>query len=185
MPRHPPDPETLRRCLEGDQQAWRALVDHYAGFVYTLARRCGLDETACDDVAQVVFAILVRKLGTVQSESSLAAWLATTTRREAWRLKRRLSRLRNREMPLETEMPDAQVFAQDFELRQMVHWGLDRLDPRCRELLRRLYLSGEPQDYETVAEALGLAVGSVGPIRQRCLAKLADHLRGLPGFSDS
>jgi DNA-directed RNA polymerase specialized sigma24 family protein len=46
-----------------------------------------------------------------------------------------------------------------------------QLNERCQRLLRVLSASPPPR-YETVSEALGLPIGSIGPTRGRCLDKL-------------
>lgn len=38
-------------------------------------------------------------------------------------------------------------------------------------------------DYAAVAEALGMPIGSIGPTRGRCLAKLREMLLADPGWS--
>ena len=48
---------------------------------------------------------------------------------------------------------------------------IESLSERCRSLLRVVAFSDRP-DYASVAQALGMPVGSIGPTRGRCLAKL-------------
>ena len=48
---------------------------------------------------------------------------------------------------------------------------IETLSERCRSLLRVVAFSDRP-DYASVAQALGMPVGSIGPTRGRCLAKL-------------
>ena len=45
------------------------------------------------------------------------------------------------------------------------------LPERCKSLLRAIAFAEKP-DYASVALALGMPVGSIGPTRGRCLAKL-------------
>ena len=59
-----------------------------------------------------------------------------------------------------------------------------RLPDRCRTLLRILAQAGRP-DYAAVAEALGMPIGSIGPTRGRCLAKLREMLLADPGWRES
>jgi hypothetical protein len=57
---------------------------------------------------------------------------------------------------------------------------LEQLGPACRTLLRALFFEGSKPDYQGVADRLGVAVGSIGPTRARCLAKLAEIYTGRP-----
>jgi DNA-directed RNA polymerase specialized sigma24 family protein len=52
---------------------------------------------------------------------------------------------------------------------------LNALSDRCRRLLRVLAAS-PPPSYAEVSQALGMAVGSIGPIRARCLAQLREAM---------
>ena len=54
---------------------------------------------------------------------------------------------------------------------QKLYRAVLQLSDRCQQLLRVLAASPPPR-YETVSEALGLPVGSIGPTRGRCLDKL-------------
>jgi len=49
--------------------------------------------------------------------------------------------------------------------------AIGRLPKRCQDLLRIIAFAPRP-DYTAVAAALGMRVGSIGPTRGRCLAKL-------------
>ncbi len=176
MSHEPSDRDLVAACLTGDQRSWKALVDRYAGLVYAVARRAGLSNEACDDLAQVVFTILSRKLSKINDIQTLPAWLGTTAQREAWRLKRRVSELDKREVGLADDFAADPAFQHEVDLRQRVEWGLAQLDPRCRELLRTLFLTDPEPSYEEAAAKLGLAPGSMGPLRRRCLGRLAEIL---------
>ena len=49
--------------------------------------------------------------------------------------------------------------------------AVQRLPERCQALLRVIAFAAKP-DYALIARSLGMPVGSIGPTRGRCLAKL-------------
>ena len=51
-----------------------------------------------------------------------------------------------------------------------------QLSPRCREMVRLLFYENPPLPYAEVAQRMGLATGSIGFIRGRCLKKLQQLL---------
>lgn len=180
----PEPPRLLERCRNGDQAAWARLVDQYAGLVFSIARKQGLPRELCDDVAQIVFATLARQVGNIRDEASLPGWLGTVARRESWRAKRGLARRRGEELPLSETLA-----AEDAELRRaeqilQVRTLLRRLDGNCRALLEALFLVDPEPTYEEVAQQVGIPIGSIGPTRRRCLAKLLDRMRGEERFAD-
>lgn len=164
--------DILSRCLDGDQRAWSTLVDRYSGLVYSIPRRAGLPPDVCDDVAQVVFSVLARRLSAVRNEASLAGWLSTVARRESWRARKRLGRRQSAEVALEDNVAAENDELQRLEQQLHIRWAFDALDLRCRNLLTELFLAPTAPSYEEVAGRLGIAVGSIGPTRRRCLSEL-------------
>jgi DNA-directed RNA polymerase specialized sigma24 family protein len=63
----------------------------------------------------------------------------------------------------------------------MVREATAQLPPRCRELVDLLFYQEPPLAYAEVARRLGLASGSIGFIRGRCLKRLRKVLEGM-GF---
>jgi RNA polymerase sigma factor (sigma-70 family) len=189
---HGDDVEKLvSRCLERDQRAWSALIDRYAGLVYAIARGHRLSAEACDDVAQTVFANLARSLGQVREPAALAAWLSSATRRECWKVVRTRQRERAKLQGLAGERGLDASGEQSHEMDGQAVEGVERahalamamkeLGERCRELLRALFGSTSEPDYAQISANLGLPIGSIGPTRQRCLAKLAQLLSEAKG----
>jgi RNA polymerase sigma factor (sigma-70 family) len=169
----------LEAAARGSQEAWDLLVDRYNRLVWSIARSFRLSDADAADVCQTTWLRLVERLSTIADPDRLAGWLATTTRREAIRVLHK----QDREAPLldgvdeidedEQHNPEAQAIVRD-EYREL--WNaFAALSERCRILLRVLAVS--PLDsYAQVAKALGMAVGSIGPTRARCLDRLRAHL---------
>jgi RNA polymerase sigma factor (sigma-70 family) len=55
---------------------------------------------------------------------------------------------------------------------------LTEIPPRCRRLIQMLFFEEPALPYADIAKTLGIATGSIGFIRQRCLEKLRKHLIG-------
>lgn len=175
------DPDLIARCLAGDQTAWTELVGRYHRLVFTVARRAGLSREDAEDTFQVVFTTLYRRLGGLHNQERLAAWLITTTHREAIRVRRRLTPQDElREETATGEEPIEDLVERETQ-RQTVREAMAALDDRCASLLRALFLETD-QSYMGIAERLGVAVGSIGPTRARCLARLRALLNAR-GFS--
>jgi len=59
------------------------------------------------------------------------------------------------------------------EQEQVVRDVVEQLPPRCADLVRMLFFEQPPLPYAEVARRLGLATGSIGFIRGRCLCGCA------------
>ena len=69
----------------------------------------------------------------------------------------------------------------ELEREQMLRDATMRLPPRCQEMIRLLFYTDPPLPYREDARRLGLATGSIGFIRGRCLQRLQKTLKGM-GF---
>src|SRR5262245_29361707 len=176
------DRELIAAAVEGDGRAWSGIVDRYKRLVYSIPRRYSIPPDACEDIFQDVFTILLKNLAKVRDSESITKWLIVTTQRECWRWTRRNSRSREGGPTIRPEA-DAESVPDEVMLRwerqHLVRRAVEELGGRCRRLLEGLYLSTPPKDYEELSRELGIAVGSIGPTRRRCLAKLAALLDGV------
>lgn len=163
-------------AARGDERAWRQLVHRYKRLVYSIPRSYRLSDDACDDVFQNVFTALIRELPKLADPRALPKWLITTTNRECWRLGRKRT---PDELQTDLAAPGEELHPSaiaEWEAKSTLDQALISLGGRCERLLRLLYLTPNQMPYERVSEELGMPVGSIGPTRSRCLAKLADLL---------
>jgi RNA polymerase sigma factor (sigma-70 family) len=178
--------ELVCAAAGGDERAWVELVRRYTPLVLSVIRSYGLDRADAADVNQTVWLRLVEHLDRLRERepAALAAWLATTARRECYRL----LRVGRRTQPFDPyddspgarggvpQLVDFSSPDEDLlraERRQALRDGFGQLPPRCRDLLA-LLAADPPASYQEIGERLGMPVGSVGPTQARCLRKLRD-----------
>ncbi|SDD30483.1 RNA polymerase sigma factor [Auraticoccus monumenti] len=168
---------------EGDVAQMDELVELLTGLLWHTARGAGLDERAAQDVVQTAWLRLVEHADSVADPQAVLGWLLSTVRRESWRVARTtLPAVEPDETrPDEAPHPDQQVETGD-QLR-LLWQHVQALPPRCRALLRVIAFAERP-DYARVAAALGMPVGSIGPTRGRCLARLRTALAGDERWAD-
>jgi len=168
--------ELVLRAGDGDRQAWESLVDMYAGMIFSIARSHRLSEADATDVSQTTWLRLLENLSRLNDPSRVGAWLATTARRESLRV----IGVAARQLPTAdvTELEprirndvgvDAALLAAERDDR--VRYALAQLPPRWATML--MLLSGDDAlSYQELSERLDMPIGSIGPTRARCLAKL-------------
>lgn len=177
--------DLLAAAREGSEDALGQMVTELSPLLWQVARAAGLSSGDAEDVLQTTWMRLVAHLGDIHDSTALTSWLVTTTKREAWRV----SAEGRRQLPADqesfAELPDQgpgseeQVITEDQ--RRVLWAAIGQLSRRCQELLRIIAFAPRP-DYTAVAAALGMPVGSIGPTRGRCLAKLRVLLvSGSPG----
>lgn len=175
------------RYLDGDPLAMPELVGMLTPILWHTARGLGLDQPAAEDAVQTSWMQLVRNAASIHDAQSVMQWLLVCTRREGWRMSganRKVvvtdftepgqdgaaDQLRQSEWD---QQPEDQAIA--HEVSTTLWDAVRQLPPRCAFLLRVIAFADRP-DYSSVAKALGMPVGSIGPTRGRCLAKLRDML---------
>jgi len=179
--------DAFERYQQGDRTAFDTLVEVATPLMWRTARGAGLDAVTAEDVVQTVWMSLLRNAESVRDARTVVKWLLTATKRESWKVSQRARQDRQRaagffgvddeealDLPVPPESgPDELVFA---DHRQRALWGhVQTLPPRCRQLIGVIAFADRP-DYASLAESLGMPVGSIGPTRGRCLAKLRDVL---------
>jgi len=169
------DEELVRECLNGSEPAWTCLIEKYKNLVYSIPARYQLPPEDAADVFQYVWTELYRDLPRIDRVGGLRKWLTTTAARNSLLHKKR--RLRTVNTPaIDADMPDrtpdiATLHA-EVEREQKIRDAVAELPPRCGKLVRMLFFEQPPRPYNEVARELGLAEGSIGFIRGRCLKKL-------------
>jgi RNA polymerase sigma factor (sigma-70 family) len=179
------DNETLlEQAAQGDQLAWKQLVDRYDGVVRSAAGSFRLQAADVSDIAQTTWLRLVQNLHNIRDPERLAGWLAITATRESLSLLRRASghvlgwMVENTPDPDPAIDPEASVTARDSAHHL---WAmLNELPPRQQQLLIALFRD-ELHSYDEVAAKCAMPVGSIGPTRARALSRLQCRLaeRGL------
>jgi len=199
MPIAPPPPtptpasdaELLGACRRGEARAWERLVLRFERLIYTVPRRAGLGADEAADVFQTVFMRLHEHLDSLAQPDRVQAWLVTTARRETLRLLHQRQRTRplasagaaaDDEAGGEVEAVDPdplpEALLDELQQRHLARQAFMALAEPCHTLLEMLYYRDEPPSYAEIGAQLGMAIGSIGPTRARCLAKLRESMRG-------
>lgn len=175
-----PDEELAAACRAGDQRAWDALVDKYTRLVYSIPVKYRLPPEEASDIFQGVWADLYRDLPRIERTASLRSWLMTAAGRRCLLHKRRRQRaleMGGLDPQLASAGPSpAQVHA-EAEREQGLRDAIAKLPERCRRLVTMLFFEQPPRPYEEVARELGLAEGSIGFTRAKCLERLRKIVR--------
>lgn len=169
------DSDLWRAVRADNASAWEVLVRRYEPLVYTIATRTGLSQAEAGDCFQQTWMQLFLNRRKITSPERISAWLTTTAKRESLRMRRRSSRTVDLDLALPIAdprpLPDEEL--DRMEKRARLDAALGRLDERCRGLLTALFLAPEAKSYDQIAAELGVPKNSMGPVRSRCLEKLA------------
>ena len=169
-----------------NEAAWQRFFDLYAGFVFSIARSKGLNDTDADDIVQMVFADLARNLPSFkydQEKGRFRPYLAALVK---WRVIDRLKAVR-RDADLKADfMEEAKSAAttedEDFEEREWQSAAMEetlrRIKPEVRPEHYAAFVASavEGQDTDVVTKLYGISRDSLYQIRKRLMVKLREKL---------
>lgn len=169
------DRELIEQCLKGHSPAWECLVSRYKNLVYHFPNKAGLASEDCDEVFQETFMALYKGLEKLLEVEAMDQWIATVAKRTTWKVVNRSRRKYEDDFPedYDVEDPDA-IPEKEVELKLQQHQvriAMGQLSEKCQKLLTLLFYKYESAEYDEVAKEMGIARGSIGPIRNRCLVK--------------
>ena len=178
----------VKECLAGNEEAWSRLIDKYKALIYSIPVKYGLSTQEAADVFQATCTELLVRLPELREPRALPKWLMQVAHHESYRWKRQSRRMVSRDsdedLPEPGIPPIAEDLVQQTQEEQILREALASLTPQCRRLLELLFYEVPARPYAEVARELGLAVGSIGFTRQRCIERLRRQLEDL-GFSDA
>ena len=181
------DERLIKACLKDDPEAWAALIDKYKNLIYSIPIKLGMYQDAAD-IFQAVCVDLLSELPGLREPRALPKWLIQTCYHKCLHHQRAFGR----HVELEPEpaekprdgsdpaLPDHMLV--QLEQEQMVRDAISEMPDRCERMIRMLFFETPSRPYDEVAKELGLATGSIGFIRGRCLAQLKKQLEK-KGFS--
>ena len=183
--------ELIRRCRQGDEAAFEALIRLHEKQVYTLCRRMCRDENDALEAAQDTFLAVWRGIGSFRADAAFSTWLYRLASNACLDLLRREKRhagaasLDDPDAPLDPPDPSPQPeeAAERAETRRMVREGLLSLPEHYRQAL--ILREMEQLSYAEIAQIAQLDVGTVKSRIYRARRKLCEFLAGDGNISPS
>ncbi len=175
----------VKKCLAGDENAWALLIDQHKALIYSIPIKYGLSQQEAADVFQATCTELLVRLPQLREPRALPKWLMQVAHHESYRLKRANQRVVSRDADPDLPEPETPAIAETLvaqtQEEQMLREAMTSLTPQCRRLVELLFFETPAKPYSEVAAKLGLAVGSIGFTRQKCIERLRRRLEEL-GF---
>lgn len=171
----------VRECCAGNQAAWSALIAKYQNLIFSIPIKFGLPREESADIFQAVCAELVTGLPRLREAKALPKWLMQTTYHQCLRWKKDrlvlmedVDEMERQPDPGSEAIPEEMLY--QLQREQGVRDAILALPPRCAQLVQMLFFENSARPYQEVAKELGIATGSIGFIRGRCLKKLRQVL---------
>jgi RNA polymerase sigma-70 factor (ECF subfamily) len=164
----------VKRCLRGEAEAIRTLIERFQAEVYGLCVRLLCHRHDAEDVAQEVFLRVFRSLKRWDSTRPLKPWIMgiTVNRCRTW-----LSQ-RKRRPELADYLQDTAASPPADDSAELVHEieaALQELRPEYRSVFVLFHEHGQP--YEDIAEALQRPVGTIKTWLHRARLEVLERLR--------
>jgi RNA polymerase sigma factor (sigma-70 family) len=174
------DEQLIKACLKGDAEAWSALIDKYKNLIYSIPVKFGIYQDA-GDIFQAVCLDLMSELPNLREHRALPKWLMQTCYHRCLQQRRTAGRdveltPEHEEKSRDNDPPLPVQMLVQLEQEQLLRDVVAEMPERCERMIRMLFFETPSRPYDEVAKELGLATGSIGFIRGRCLAQLRRQL---------
>jgi RNA polymerase sigma factor (sigma-70 family) len=174
------DTQLVRECLRGSEEAWSALIDKYKNLIFSIPIKYGFSSDDATDIFQAVCLEMLSELPKLRKPKALPKWIMQVATHKCFHHKQQLLRVTTagsaEEMPERSASPTAERVLREAEEEQKFRDAISSLPPRCQQLIHMLFFEEPARPYQEIASELGLAPGSIGFIRQRCLDRLRSKL---------
>lgn len=170
----PSDEAVFERFLDGDQNAYRTLIERYHDDLIRFLTRLVGDRTAAEDIFQETFLQIHQSAHTFDTSRRFRPWLFTIAANKGRDHLRKKIRQRAVELSapiggsdgsgsfvdlLEVDVPSPDASLDASERDRMVQDALIRLQPALREILLLAYF--QRLSYQQIADDLGIPLGTV------------------------
>lgn len=176
------DKRLVEECLAGAEEAWSVVVDKYKNLIYSIIVKYQFSAEESADIFQMVWLDAYNDLPKLRKKDALKSWLISLSTHQCYHFKQKQKRQDFHETgefrpeDLEEQISEEPSFVDQLERDQLVREAIFALSLRCREMIELLFFTSPPLPYKEVAERLGLATGSIGFVRGRCLQRLQKNL---------
>jgi RNA polymerase sigma factor (sigma-70 family) len=164
----------IEAARSGDQRSWELLVTRFTPRLRRVVRSYGLSDADVEDVVQATWTAALTYVDRIRVPEAFGGWLLVTARHASLRALER----NRREIVVEGErLPDQvtdwtpEYSVLEAEQRKAFDAAIERLPDRQSMVVRAL-LRYSGTSYAELALKLGIPLGSLGPTRERALARL-------------
>ena len=185
---HHADAEVIRRCLTGDERAYRELVRRYQRQVYSIALRMLRRAEDAEDLTQDTFVRMVKALDRYDPSRPFSAWLFTIVtrlcidhiRRRKWTPVSLFQTEPGSDEEYTIEVEDSGLKPDEFASHNEEERRTEELIQSLPPHYRIVVVLRHQQDlsYEEIAEALNLPLGTVKARIHRARALLKERIGG-------
>src|SRR5688500_4798682 len=153
----------VERCRQGDETAFRELVDQYKGLVFALIARSISDRARAEELSQDVFLKVHKGLPYFRGEARLSTWIYRIVVNVLSQERRELATVSlddtgDGDRPRYEPAAEDRAFS-DLAMKDRLQKAIERLPVPYQVLVNGHYLKG--MRYEDLAEALNLPMGTV------------------------
>ena len=152
----------VERCRQGDEAAFRELVEQYKGLVFSIIARSVPNRSRAEELAQDVFLKIHKGLPYFRGESRLSTWIfrivVNVLAQERPELASTSLDTEQDARPRHQPAADDRAFT-DLVMKDRLQKAIERLPVPYQVLINGHYLKG--LRYEDLAEALEMPMGTV------------------------
>src|SRR5271154_4268472 len=138
-----PDRRLVAECLNGNDEAWSALIEKYKRLIFSIPVKYGFSTDDSTDIFQAVCLELLSELPKLRKPQALPKWIIQITAHKCFHGKRQKQRtdvLDPNDATFERGTPArAEDILREAQNEQKLRLVIAELPDRCREMIRMLF----------------------------------------------
>ena len=167
----------VERCRQGDETAFRELVDQYKGLIFALIARSIANRARAEELAQDVFLKVHKGLPYFRGDAKLSTWIYRIVLNALSQERPELASVSldddDEDRPRREPVADDRAFS-DLVMKDRLQKAIERLPVPYQVLINGHYLKG--MRYEDLAEVLDMPLGTVKTHLHRAKRRLRQLL---------
>ena len=164
----------LAYARENSDDAFRAVVDRHARWIFAAAFRQLADRQLAEDATQIVFVLLAQRSRKMSANQKLSGWLFNTLGYTVKNLRRQLLRRQFHEQRAAVERPGFESSGRIDDLAENLDAAVADLPRADREIILLRYY--QDRSFEEIAGALGITATTARKRVSRGTQKLRNRL---------
>jgi RNA polymerase sigma-70 factor (ECF subfamily) len=179
------DRKLVKKCIEGNPEAWSEFVDRYSGLIFWAIRRklnkftYTCMESEVEDIYQYIFASIWEKksLICVNERGNIAPWLVVVTSNATMDFIRKKcleANIMRAETGLKNEPKDERELISLKENKRLLDDAMKLLNEKERSYLELSYISGKK--YKDIAEIFKTSINYVSTTIARAKKKIKKYI---------
>lgn len=151
------DIDIIRGCLKQEEQAYKALVEKYSAYLFTICKRYVLDDAMAKDCLQESLIQIITKIDRYEERGKFKSWMGSVTVKKCLDIIRREKRFQFNEIDHDSGFSENEKVSYRLEISDVMDF-LETIPDQYRIAINMFLVEGYA--HKDIAEVLNVSVST-------------------------